>query len=72
VPAACFRLAIGGFELNKRSETSRTFTKSPDLTGQGLHWRAARLSWPPERLRLVVWLLGIAGACFLLLVKESE
>ncbi|TVT39647.1 hypothetical protein FNT36_18575 [Hymenobacter setariae] len=30
---------------------------------------AARLSWPPERLRLVVWVLSVGATCLLLLVK---
>ena len=32
------------------------------LTDRALRWLAARLSWPPERLRLVVWVGTILAA----------
>ena len=34
------------------------------LLDQALRWAAIRLSWPPERLRLVVWVVSLVGhAC---------
>jgi uncharacterized protein (DUF2236 family) len=30
---------------------------------------AARLSWPPERLRLVVWVMSLVASCWLLFIS---
>lgn len=35
------------------------------LTDRALRWVAARLSWPAERVRLVVWLVSLLLAIFL-------
>jgi hypothetical protein len=39
------------------------------VTDQALRWLAARLSWPPEQLRLVEWVVGLVTICSLLIVK---
>lgn len=38
------------------------------LLDRALRWLAARLSWPPERLRLVVWVVSLGTTGALLLV----
>ncbi|MBJ6145755.1 hypothetical protein [Hymenobacter sp. BT559] len=38
-------------------------------TDRALRWLAARLSWPPERLRLVVWVVSLAISCWLLVIS---
>jgi hypothetical protein len=40
------------------------------LTDRALRWLAARLSWPPERLRLWVWVVSLV-ACLLTLWSYS-
>ena len=42
------------------------------LTDRALRWLAARLSWPPERLRLVVWVVSLVGTVCLLLAQSSK
>jgi hypothetical protein len=36
---------------------------------RALQWLATKLSWPPERVRGVAWLLSVAAACYLLIVN---
>ncbi|RZL14931.1 MAG: hypothetical protein EOO62_04165 [Hymenobacter sp.] len=36
---------------------------------KALRWLTAWLSWQPETLRLVVWLLSVSAACLLFIVN---
>lgn len=36
-------------------------------TDKALRWLAGKMSWPPERLRLAVWVVSLVGAGLLLI-----
>jgi len=36
---------------------------------RALQWVAARLGWPAERVRAVVWGLSVGAACYLLIIN---
>jgi hypothetical protein len=42
------------------------------LLDKMLRWAAARLSWPPERLRLVVWVVSLFIGILLLIICKSD
>jgi hypothetical protein len=65
------RLLLFDPAINLASRGKALAVGTTALTDRALRSLAARLSWPPERLRLVVWLLSIAGAmiCYLLIGK---
>jgi hypothetical protein len=69
--AVLSRLLLFDPAINLASGAKAFAVGATALTDRALRSLAARLSWPPERLRLVVWLLSIAGAmiCYLLLDK---
>jgi hypothetical protein len=69
--AVLSRLLLFDPAINLASGAKAFAVGATALTDKMLRQAAARLSWPPEQLRLVVWLLSIAGAmiCYLLLDK---
>jgi hypothetical protein len=57
--AVLSRLLLFDPALNLASGGKAFAVGATAFTDRVVHWLAARLSWPPERLRLVGWLLSV-------------
>jgi hypothetical protein len=71
VESVLSRLLLFDPVLNLASGAKASAVGATVLTDRALRWGATRLSWKPERLRLVVWLLSMTGTmlCYLLCSK---
>jgi hypothetical protein len=64
----CLNLAQSWFNYREGRPAEPLFkVGTVAVLDRGLRWAAARLSWPPERLRLAVWVVSLLVATFCLL-----
>jgi hypothetical protein len=65
--AVLSRLLLFDPAINLASGAKTFAVGATALIDKMLRQAAARLSWPPERLRLVVWVVSLIAAIFLLI-----